>query len=131
MMFRKKENQTTQDEPICKPRNWFKISVYFNIAVVVIAALVAADGYVVHQSDTNPQLCATWHLMESHVDSYLTSNHLDNVHEQANVECKDCHDYPLQAEITSGINYLIGNYTVVSADNPELEKRVFEDEMCL
>ena len=53
------------------------------IAAVVLAILVAGTGtggYLVHLSNTSPQFCASCHIMEQNVTSYLSSNDLDNVH---------------------------------------------------
>ncbi len=111
-----------------KKPNWLKLSIYANVAVLVIVVMVAAGGVVMHQSDTNPNFCGLCHVMQPNVTSYLTSSNLDHVHEQAGVQCKDCHDYPLSAEISSGFNYLIGNYTVGA--NGELTQRKFDDTMC-
>jgi hypothetical protein len=83
---------------------------------------------VVHLSNTNPQFCATCHIMQPNVTSYLTSNNLDYVHQQAGVQCKNCHDYPLSAEISSGIDFLTGNYTVDKSGNLKVVK--FSDAMC-
>lgn len=114
-----------------KPRkaaNWLRISAIVNIILVVVIAVSAGTLVALHQSDTNPSFCATCHLMDSHVTSYLTSNNLDNIHAQSGVQCKDCHDYPLPAEISSGIKYVFGNYEVDA--NGELPKRDFGDEIC-
>jgi hypothetical protein len=111
-----------------KHLNWIKISIAANISVVVIAVLFAAGSYVVHLSNTSPQFCATCHIMQPNVTSYLTSRNLDHVHQQAEVQCKDCHDYPLSAEIKSGINFITGNYAVDKSGNLEAAK--FSDGMC-
>lgn len=108
-----------------KPVNWLKISVIANCTLVALIVFALGGKAVIHQSDTNPQFCATCHLMEPYVDSYLNSDNLDNVHAQAGVECKECHDYPISAEIESGIKYITGNY------DPVLSRRKFGDEMCV
>ena len=112
-----------------KMPRWVKLSLYANIAIVAAVVLLAAGGYVVHQSDTNPSLCATCHVMQPNVTSYLTGNSLDNVHQQAGVGCKGCHDYPLSAEIDAGIKFLTGNYAVDPSGN--VLHRTFGDDMCL
>jgi nitrate/TMAO reductase-like tetraheme cytochrome c subunit len=132
-MFKRKPKQTAAaDAPLKtgsgQPR-WFKISIYANVAVVVIAVLAAAGGYVVHLSNTSPAFCGTCHIMQANVTSYLTSSNLDHVHAQAGVQCKDCHDYPLKAEISSGVKFIIGDYTVDKTD--ALQKRKFDDSLCL
>lgn len=111
-----------------KKFNWIKASIIANLVLVV--GIVAAIGFgeVMHQSNTNPSFCGICHIMQSNVQSYLTSNHLDHVHEQAGVQCKQCHDYPLSAEITSGWDYVTGNYEV--SDSGELVQRTFDNEMC-
>ncbi len=121
------DTKETQTAPEAKPPrriNWWKVSLWVNIAFVVIAAGVLTGGALLHQSDTNPEFCATCHNMEKHVDSYLNSDNLDNIHKQANVQCKDCHDYPIPAEIESGIKYITGNY------DESMPRRKFSDEMC-
>ena len=99
------------------------------ILAFVLVAGVGTGGFLVHLSNTSPEFCSTCHLMERNVNSYLTSNHLDNIHYQANVQCKGCHDYPVVAEVTSGVNYLIGNYSV--GTDGELLQVSYSDDMCL
>jgi len=112
-----------------KNANWFKISVIANIAILALIIVGFAGGEIIHQSDTNPNFCAMCHIMQPNVNSYLTSNHMDNIHMQAGVECKECHDYNVIAETTSGINFLIGNYEVNKTG--ELVQRKYSDSMCL
>jgi hypothetical protein len=130
MMKRLFTSQTdSQPMPgLMKRRNWIKISIGANVAVVVIAVFIAAGLYVVHLSNTNPQFCGSCHIMQPNVTSYLTSPNLDHVHQQAGVQCKNCHDYPLSAEIRSGINFLTGNYTVDKSGG--LPQGKFDDAMC-
>lgn len=109
--------------------NWLRISIIANIVIVAFVAVGGASAAVIHQSDTNPNLCGSCHIMQENVQSYLTSNHLDNLHYQAGVECKGCHDYPVPAEIEAGINFVLGNYEITSAGN--VPKREFDDAMCL
>lgn len=112
-----------------KMPSWLKISIIANIVLVVAAVggLVALG--LIHQSDTNPNFCATCHIMDKNVQSYLTSPNLDHVHDLANVECKGCHEYPVEAEIASGIKFITGNYEV--GDDGELPKRKYDNDMCL
>ena len=109
-----------------KTRTWTILGI---IGLFVVIGGGALGGYMIHLSDTSPEFCSTCHLMEPNVTSYLTSNNLDNIHNQANVECKECHDYKLDAEIKSGINYVIGNYTV--GTDGELLPIKYGDELCL
>lgn len=129
-MVEKTNNEVAEKEPKkvkkTKKQIWTIVGI---VALALVIAGVGTGGYLVHLSNTSPEFCATCHLMDRNVTSYLTSNDLDNVHAQANVACKDCHDYPVPAEIASGVNYLIGNYTV-GADG-ELMPVTYDNEMCL
>jgi nitrate/TMAO reductase-like tetraheme cytochrome c subunit len=106
-----------------------KISVIVNIVLVVIIAIAGVSGVLLHQSDTNPNFCATCHIMQPNVTSYLTSNNLDHIHMEAGVQCKECHsDYDVVAEITSGFKFITGNYEVDATGN--LTQRKFSDTVC-
>ena len=127
-MFKQKpKTPTTADEkaPVKRAPNWLKISIFANVAIIAIVAAVFGGMEVIHQSDTNPLFCASCHNMEKHVDSYLHSDNLDAIHAKASVQCKDCHDYTIAAEIDSGIKYVTGNY------DPSMPKRKFSQDMCL
>lgn len=108
--------------------NWFKVSIGANIVIALAVVGLLAGQEVIRQSDTNPRLCNTCHIMRDHVASYLTGTNLDAAHAKAGVQCKECHDYPVPAEIRSGINYLTGNYTVTKEGS--LVKKTFGQEMC-
>jgi len=123
-----KEDSEAKNKEKKKP-NWFKISLFANILFMIGIGLYAGGAAVIHQSDTNPQFCALCHVMRPNVESYTSGHTLDNVHAQAGVECKECHDYPLAAEIESGLKYITGNYYIDGATG-EIPKREFGDEMC-
>ena len=134
MFFKKRTppQPSAEAEPQPKKKaNWLKISMAVNGLILALMVIGLGTTYVVHQSDTNPQFCGLCHVMQKNVQSYTTGHTLDNVHQQAGVQCKQCHDYPLSAEITSGVKFMIGDYDVVNADNPSLPKRSYSDEMCL
>lgn len=116
----KKENK------IRNKRTWTIIGI---VAAVLVVVGGAAGGYMIHLSNTSPEFCGICHIMDPNVDSYLTSNDLDNLHYQAGVQCKECHDYPLDAEITSGIAFLVGNYEV--DDQGKLMPVTYGNDMCL
>lgn len=118
--------KVTQKVKKSKKQVWTIVGI---VAIVLVIAGGATGGYLLHLSNTSPEFCATCHIMDKNVNSYLTSNDLDNIHNQADVQCKECHDYPIPAEINSGIRYLTGNYTV-GADG-ELLPIAYGDEMCL
>ena len=128
-MFKKKkknaeieqENQSTEK----KKFNWFKFSIVANIVIVVGIGIGIASMAILHQSDTNPQFCATCHNMESYVESYTSGSTLDSIHAEAGVQCKQCHsDYDVIAEIESGIKFVTGNY------DKDMPKRKFDDHVC-
>lgn len=109
-----------------------KLGIWVIIGIVVTALVVvggASGGYLIHLSNTSPEFCSTCHIMEKYVTSYLSGNDLDNLHLQANVGCKECHDYPLPVEIRGGVNYILGNYMV--DENGELLPVVYDDDICL
>jgi nitrate/TMAO reductase-like tetraheme cytochrome c subunit len=109
-----------------KKRVWAILTV---VVVFLVITGVAAGGYLIHLSDTSPEFCSTCHIMDFNVTSYLTSNELDNVHFQAGVQCKECHNYPVKAEITSGIKFILGDYSV-NAEG-KLLPVTYDNDMCL
>lgn len=127
-MADKVETQIPEKKKVKKTKKQIWTIIGIVVAVLVVAG-GATGGYLIHLSNTSPQFCATCHVMDKNVNSYLTSNDLDNIHSQANVQCKDCHDYPVSAEISSGINYVFGNYTV--GTDGELLPVSYGNEMCL
>lgn len=132
-MAEKKEIESKKVAPEAEqPKKNKKKATWTVIGIIVLALAVvggATGGYLLHLSNTSPEFCATCHVMEPNVTSYLTSNNLDNIHDQANVECKECHDYPVSAEISSGIKFVTGNYTV-GTDGKLLPVK-YTDDMCL
>jgi len=116
------ENQEKKKKKILK-----RIGIWgtaFIVLVVLNVVFFSAWG-VDHYSRINPEFCSTCHNMESHVESYIEGNTMDNVHYQAGVGCKDCHsDYSITDEVASVWHYVTGNYEEV------LSRRKFEDDMC-
>lgn len=118
--------ENKQVEKVKKNKSKFNIWLVSLIALVVINIGVFGFMAVDHQSRINPQFCATCHNMESHVDSYLNSNHLDQIHFQAGVSCKECHsDYTIIDETKSLVNYITKNY------NEKFSRIKVDDDMCL
>ena len=121
-----------QSETTDKVKKTRKKGTWTIVGIIVLVLLVgggAAGGYIIHLSNTSPEFCQVCHIIEPNVTSYLTSNNLDNIHYQAGVQCKECHDYPLDAEIIGGIKFLVGDYSV---DNEgKLLPVTYEDDMCL
>jgi hypothetical protein len=122
------DNQDVEkkDESAEEPKKWWILVLRANwVILLVIVIAIAGSGAALYASDTNPEFCAVCHNMQGHVDSYLNSNHMDNVHAQANVGCKDCHDYPIPAEVESLVRYVTGAY------DKNMPRRKFDQEMCL
>lgn len=131
MFERNATTDTAPAEPVTKKRrdHWIKVSIFANVFFVLLLVAGVGGGVVIHQSDTNPEFCASCHVMQSNVDSYLNSDNLDHIHAEAGVGCKDCHsDYDIPDEIRSGVNFVTGNYE--ADENGELLQRDFGDEIC-
>lgn len=122
------EKQIAVEEEKKAKKKKFKISISITtvLLVVCIAMVIGISGYSIHSGFAkNPSFCATCHNMESHVTSYLSSDHLDNLHAQANVMCKDCHsDYSLMDEVKSLVAFATGDYK-------ENFKIKVGDDMCM
>ena len=117
-----KKEEPEKTGKIRRNLDWTKILL---IAALVICISIAGGFGLDHYSRVTPNFCATCHNMESHVVSYLESTHLDNVHYQANVGCKDCHaDYSIPQELASVWSYVTGDYDKV------FRKQKYESEMC-
>ena len=126
------QEEAAQVEEVKKTKSNKKLGVWAIVGIIVAALVVvggAGGGYLIHLSNTSPEFCATCHIMDKNVTSYLSSNDLDNIHYQANVACKDCHDYPIPAEIASGVKFILGDYTV--DENGDLVKLTYDDDICL
>ena len=81
--------------------------------MVALNLVVAAALFVDHYSRTRPRACATCHVMRPYVDSYLADEHMDGIHRQAGVGCRDCHaDYSVLDELASAWRYTWGNYRI-------------------
>lgn len=118
----------TQKVKKSQKQGWTIVGIFMVVLAITVVG-IGTGGYMVHLSNTSPEFCASCHIMEKNVSSYLSSNDMDNVHAQAKVQCKDCHDYSIPAEISSGIKYITGNYSVNSKG--ELLPVSYSDEMCL
>jgi len=95
------------------------------VALVVVNGLVLAAFAVDHRSRTDAEFCSNCHNMTAHVTSYLESSHMDAVHRQAKVGCKDCHfDYSVVDEVRSVIDFVFGNY------EETFRRHRFADDMC-
>ncbi len=113
-------------ERVEKPRKrWILTGRAKLVIVLLITGVAAALGAALYASNTYPELCAVCHNMAGYVDSYLNSDNMDRIHAQANVGCKQCHDYPVPAEVESLVRYVTGAY------DKDMPRRKFAEEMCL
>ncbi|MCX6055053.1 MAG: cytochrome c3 family protein [Chloroflexi bacterium] len=132
-MVKKNDNEIVEKvEEITTAKKNKRKQVWTVLGIVVLFLVIAGGatgGYLVYLSDTSPKFCSTCHIMDFNVNSYLTSNDMDNIHNQAGVQCKECHDYPVKAEITSGFKYVLGDYTV--DDEGKLLPVSYTNDMCL
>ncbi|MGQ9665821.1 MAG: cytochrome c3 family protein [Anaerolineae bacterium] len=100
------------------------------IAITIIVALfvllIAANGvYALWKASYNPSFCGICHIIRPYVESYRSSQHTDNIHYQANVGCKECHETSPIGALQEVVAYVTRNY-----DNPLRERKV-ESDMCL
>lgn len=126
----KAENPAGVPQPEAgKEKKKFKFKITLTSVLVGVLVLVAVGilGFSFHSYvKATPEFCSACHNMESHVTSYLSSDHLDNVHAQANVTCKECHsNYTLFDEASSMVKYVTGDYKDI------FTKRKYDDTMCL
>ena len=117
---------STRVEEMTKSKRRFSIrSTVFVVGMLALSSFAIVGVTVERRSNTDPQLCTACHNMQPYADSYLNSNHLDNVHRQANVGCQDCHtDYTLGDEINSAWRYVQGAYQT------PMQRRTFDQAMC-
>ncbi len=95
------------------------------VLLLLLNAAVLAAYSIDQKSRSHAEFCARCHNMAAHVDSYLSSNHMDSAHRRANVGCKDCHaDYTMIDEVRSVVAYVMGDYEKV------FRRRKFDEEMC-
>lgn len=95
------------------------------IALALVNVIVLSAWSVDSYTRATPSFCKSCHIMQAHVDSYLTGNFMDSVHRRAGVGCKDCHaDYSLTDELQSLVKYVTGDYERV------LSRRKFDQTMC-
>ena len=84
-------------DPVAKTptrKTWLKISIFANAVILLLVFAGVAGAAVIHQSDTNPQLCNLCHPMQANVQSYLTSTNLDNVHMRAGSNARNAMTIP-------------------------------------
>ena len=108
-----------------RPRRMVTAGKALTLLVVLNLAVLVAFA-VERRSRSDAEFCSSCHNMTAHVDSYLSSPHMDSAHRQAKVGCKDCHaEYTIVDELQSVVAYVAGDYEEV------FHRRRFGDEMCL
>ncbi len=128
-IFKKKTEAASTEETDRSKNHKFRLRITTTTIFIALGIIlvIGISGFSFHSYiKTAPSFCATCHNMESHVTSYLSSSHLDNVHYQANVMCKDCHsNYTVIDEATSLVQYVTGDYDDI------FTKRKYDNQMCL
>ncbi|MBN1317679.1 MAG: cytochrome c3 family protein [Anaerolineales bacterium] len=77
---------------------------------VIVLLVIGIAGYGMWELSFQPGFCNGCHIIRPYVTSYQSSDNLDNVHQQANVVCKDCHHVsPVEALREVGV-YIAGDY---------------------
>lgn len=75
--------------------------------------LLAGMGYGAYQLTYLPKVaCNSCHNIRPYVESYFGSDHLDNLHNQANVGCKECHKASFSEMAGELVTYISGDYQV-------------------
>lgn len=94
------------------------------ISVVVAVVVVAGIGFFVWHEQ--PSFCSAicHEPMDSYVDGYYSndSSILASTHQKSNVACLQCHEANLGDQVTEGVAWVSGNYSV------PLEKRDLASE---
>ncbi|MBI9045761.1 MAG: cytochrome c3 family protein [Anaerolineaceae bacterium] len=100
-----------------------KYSIIFLILVVIFVPFTFTKG--AWEASYNPQFCNMCHIIRPYVESYQTSGFEDNLHMEANVVCKDCHEVSMPEAIGEALTYVTFQY-----DDPMRPRRVSK-ETCL
>jgi len=91
------------------------------LGVVVIGGTGAVAFWEYHE---RPQFCATCHIMEPYLESWVSSDYGAYGHAVENVACLDCHVPTVQQQVDELVVYLKGDFAV------PLEQRDFGDDFC-
>jgi cytochrome c nitrite reductase small subunit len=91
------------------------------LGVVVLGGVGAIGFWQYHEQ---PQFCATCHIMEPYLESWLASDYGAAAHAAEDVTCLDCHEPTIQQQMDELVVYVQGNFTV------PLEERQFGNEFC-
>ncbi len=96
-----------------KPKKTHKKAI---IIIAVIAVIVVAGGIGFSIWHEQPSFCnAICHTpMDSYVNNYYSGDtkYLSAVHEEAGVACLDCHTATINDQVTEGLAWIQGNYSV-------------------
>ena len=76
------------------------------LILLVIVDLV----YGAWELSYNPGFCRICHIVRPYVDSYETSSHLDSLHREAGVLCKECHHVSPFEAISEVVSYITFDY---------------------
>jgi cytochrome c nitrite reductase small subunit len=89
--------------------------------VVVIGGVGAVGLWTYHEQ---PQFCATCHIMQPYLESWVSSDYGAYAHALEGVTCLDCHEPTTQQQVDELVVYMQGDFMV------PLEERQFGTQFC-
>jgi cytochrome c nitrite reductase small subunit len=91
------------------------------LGVVVIGGVGAVAAWKYHEL---PQFCATCHIMDPYLESWVSSDYGAYAHAVQDVTCLECHVPTTQQQVDELVVYVQGDFEV------PLEERQFGNEFC-
>jgi len=91
------------------------------LGVAVIGGVGAIGLWTYHEQ---PQFCATCHIMQPYLDSWVASDYGAYAHAVEDVTCLECHVPTTQQQVDELVVYMQGDFTV------PLEEIEVSDEFC-
>src|SRR4030042_488619 len=79
------------------------------LGVVVIGGVGAIGLWKYHEQ---PQFCATCHIMQPYLESWVSSDYGAHAHAAEDVTCLDCHVPTVQQQVDELVVYMQGDFKV-------------------
>jgi len=79
------------------------------LGVVVIGGVGAVAAWKYHEQ---PQFCATCHIMEPYLESWVSSDYGAHAHAVEDATCLECHEPTTQQQVDELVVYMQGDFTV-------------------